>query len=240
MPAPTIVAVSPNPNATDVVLGTMIVVTFDQLMDTTTIDSSTFSLTGPGQTQFISPTELNTRNPQAAVGREYVNGTFTFATNESGCTVLTFVPQVPLRPNVLYKVLIVGAGNVPVTGTVVSNLEDPPVQLNGTNQWTFTTGDINLVVPPVTSPLPLLTYPLDPSTIQIQQQVFSVGNDLSQTINIIFPGQIDPTTVCVEQILLSLEPLLNDPSVIVPSNLQPEVIIKGNVISITIYGWPNS
>lgn len=45
MSAPQVVSVQPDVGATDVVLAIPITVTFDQLIDTTTVDSSTFSLT---------------------------------------------------------------------------------------------------------------------------------------------------------------------------------------------------
>ena len=146
MSAASVVAVSPNPNATDVVLGTTIVVTFDQLMDTTTISASTFSLTGPGQTQFISPTVLNSRKPVSQTGREYISGTFAF-TVVGGNTVCTFTPSVPLRPNVIYTVLIIGAGNISTSGAVVKNTADPEEPLDATYEWSFTTGDLNTSTP---------------------------------------------------------------------------------------------
>lgn len=237
MSAPSIIKVSPNPNQTDVVLGTSIVVGFDQLIDTTTITSSTFSLTGPGQTQVISPEELNVKNPRPDTGREYITGAFTFALDSNGNTVATFTPARPLRPNVIYTVLVVG-GLGSVLGARVCNLDTPPATLDSTYQWTFTTGDLDVSVPPITSPIAPLLVPLDPSKIQVQQHLWAVGNDLSQELDIIFPAPIDTNTVTPQQILLSLEPILNDPSVSVPTGLTPTVTISGNKITIVIAGWP--
>ena len=44
-----VVNVDPANNEVDVVLSTQITVTFDQAIDTTTIDESTFSVTGPAR-----------------------------------------------------------------------------------------------------------------------------------------------------------------------------------------------
>jgi hypothetical protein len=234
--APSIIAVSPNPSALEVVLGTSIVVTFDQLIDTTTINATTFSLTGPGQTQLVSPTELNSKTPRPATGREYINGTFSFAV-VSGNTVCTFTPSKPLRPNVTYTVLVIG-GLGSVLGARVQNTASPAETLDSNYQWNFTTGDLDISVPPITSPLTPLFMPLDPSKVKISQQVWSVGNDLSQELSIVFPANIDTSTVSVDQILLSLEAILDDPSVCIPSGLIPTVTINGNTISIVISGWP--
>lgn len=239
MSAPSIIKVSPNPNQTDVVLGTTIVVGFDQVIDQTTITSSTFSLTGPGQTQVISPEELNVRNPRPDAGREYIAGSFNFSTDANGNTVVTFIPSRPLRPNVVYTVLVVG-GLGSVLGAAVKNTNTPPDTLDSNYQWTFTTGDLDISTPPITSPIAPLVVPLDPSRVQIQQRLWAVGNDLSQELDIIFSAPIDTTSVTPEQILLSLEPILNDPSVSVPSGLTPTVTISGNKISIVISGWPMS
>ena len=49
MAAPSVVSVEPADSETDVILGTVIFVTFDQEIDPTTVTDATFSLTGPGQ-----------------------------------------------------------------------------------------------------------------------------------------------------------------------------------------------
>ena len=51
-------------------------------------------------------------------------------------------------------------------------------------QWTFTTGTVDVTVPPP-CPLPSLVHPLDPKSIELSTT--SVGNDLSQTIILTFP-----------------------------------------------------
>jgi hypothetical protein len=49
MSAPNVVEVGPASNELDVILGTVIFVTFDQEIDPATVTDATFSLTGPGQ-----------------------------------------------------------------------------------------------------------------------------------------------------------------------------------------------
>jgi hypothetical protein len=232
MPAPSIISSSPSSGLTDVVLGTKIVVGFSAPMDLTTLNSSTFSLTGPGQTNIITPGQMIAARPKVLTGREYIEGSFAFTT-VAGNTVLTFTPSVPLRPNVTYTILIVGAGQVSDTGAQGAD----GTALDNNYQWSFTTGDLNLLIPPPQSPLPLLIIPLDPSRISIKERLWAVGNDLSREIDIVFPGPIDTSSFTTDQILLSLEPILNDPSVQVPSGLTPTVTVEGNTITILITGW---
>jgi hypothetical protein len=48
-----------------------------------------------------------------------------------------------------------------------------------------------------------------------------VGVDLTQVIDIIFPGPIDPTTVNLADLMISIEPVLGDPGIFVPQGLRP-------------------
>jgi hypothetical protein len=234
MPGPTIISSSPSNNSTDVVLGTKIVVGFSAAMDTTTLNETTVSITGPGQTAVILPEIVIAATPKAQTGREYILGAYTFTTDSNGRTVMSFTPNVPFRPNVVYTIMIVGMGQ----GTSASAKGIDGQMLAATYKWTFKTGDLQLTVPPAMSPLPSLQLPLDPNSIQIKQRIWTPGNDLSQTIEILFPAAIDPTSLSVDQILLSLEPILNDPSVQIPTGLTPTVVITGNKITVTIAGWP--
>lgn len=234
MPAPTVISSSPASGALDIVLGAKIVIGFSALMDTTTINDTTFSLTGPGQTSIIVPQSLIVANPKLRNGREYIEGTFAFTVGTNGFTTVTFTPSVPLRPNVVYTLLLVGPGQL----TSDSIKDTAGVSLAYNYQWSFTTGDLNLAIPPAQSPLPLLSIPLPPGAIRVNQKIWSVGNDLSQVITFTFPSAIDTTSVLPEQILLSVEAILNDPSVQVPSGLTPTVVIEGATITITISGWP--
>ena len=81
MSAPLVVNVDPANNEVDVVLGTQITVTFDQAIDTTTIDESTFSVTGPGQTQILTAGQLIAKDGDTLLSREYIEGTFAFDTD---------------------------------------------------------------------------------------------------------------------------------------------------------------
>src|SRR6478736_6672060 len=106
MPAPNVLSVSPLSNQQDVVLGTPIVVTFDQAIDQTTVTDATFALQGPGQTQILDPEQALREAPDVANGQAYITGTFSFSVNGQGQTVVTFTPSKPLQPNQQYTVLI--------------------------------------------------------------------------------------------------------------------------------------
>lgn len=247
MAAPTIVSVTPTDLETDVVLGTQITVLFDSLMDHSTINNTTFSLTGPGQTMIVTPDQLVSEDPQSVTGREYITGVFAFDdTIAAGTqTSLTFTPSKPLRPNVDYEVLILGSGGA-LTSATVKNAAH--VAMVGTYIWTFTTGELNLVVPPPSAPVPGSAPQLDPSQIiviprQSGNQV--VGADLTQEIDLIFPDSVslvpyDPTS----DILTSVEAVLGDPSVAVPSGLtitptwQSYGGKPNRKLKLVITGWP--
>src|SRR5271165_2307668 len=177
MAAPTIVSVTPTVGETDVVLGTQIIVLFSFLMDHSTI-----------------------------TGREYITGAFAFDDTLGGGTQtqLTFTPSRPLRPNVLYTVLILGNGGA-LTSAAVADIYGN--QMVGSYTWQFTTGELNLVIPPPSAPVPGLAPQIDPSTIIVIPRLGSpnppnddqrVGADPTQEIDLIFPGSVslvpyDPT-----------------------------------------------
>lgn len=234
MAAPNVVSVSPGDQNTDVVLGTPIVVTFDQTIDTTTVTDATFSLSGPGQTEIITAQGVSTLNRLPSTGREYIPGAFTFTVDASGRSVVTFTPTRPLRKNVTYDVLIAGGGGLLVTNGV----KNPGGELMVSSyEWSFTTGAIDLVVPPPSSPITALESDLDPSTIQISISD-PVGNDLSQTITIHFPAPIDPTSIDLTKIQMSIQAILRDPTIQIPPGLTPQVAINGNDLLISVTGWP--
>ena len=228
MPAPTVLLVTPTDQETDVVLGTAITVLFDSLMDHTSINEATFSLTGPGQTQIVSADQLIVEDPQPITGREYITGTFAFDdTLHSGTqTQLTFNPSKPLRPNVQYTVLIVGSG-ASLTSNAVKNASE--VAMVGSYTWSFTTGQLNLVLPPPSAPVPGSAPALDPGSIMVVPRLGSpnpvtsderTGADLTQEIDLIFPDSVsispyDPAA----DILSSIEPILGDPLLMVPPGL---------------------
>jgi hypothetical protein len=244
--APTVLSVSPADQDTDVVLGTPITVLFSSLMDHASITEATFSLTGPGQTQIITPEQLVADDPEPITGREYITGTFAFDdTFGSGTkTQLTFTPSKPLRPNVTYTLLILGSGGALTSGAVKDASE---VAMVGSYTWTFTTGDLDLVSPPPSSPVPGSFPSLDPNAIIViprQSGNQIVGADLSQEIDLIFPGSVDLTSFDSADILTSIEAMLGDPSVVVPPGLiagyswQPYNGDPNRKLRITITGWP--
>ena len=237
MSAPVILSTSPVSGDTDVVLGTPIRIVFDQALDPATVGEGTFSLMGPGQTAILSPDQLLKNDPTSSTGREYITGKFVFPSPN----ILEFDPDKPLRPTVTYTVLVVGSKSV----IVKDSIKNPAGQaLVKSLQFTFTTGDLALNVAPPVSPLPFndpqvqpwMKPRLNPKDIVIHP-VTSAGNDLSQVIELVFPAPLDPATFSLEDIDVSVEPLMDDPLVTVPSGLTKTVRISGNKILITISGW---
>lgn len=221
MAAPLVLSVDPTDQETDVVLGLPIIVVFDSLMDHATIDASTFSLTGPGQTQIITPEQDVASDPQAVTGREYITGVFSFDDTLAGGThtKVTFNPSRPLRPDVIYTLLLMGSGGA-LTADAIKNSFG--VAMVGSYTWTFTTGSLDLVITPPSSPVPGLAPQLDPSTIIViprQTGNHVVGADLTQEIDLIFPGSVDLTSFSMNDLLVSVEAILGDPTVTIPTGL---------------------
>jgi hypothetical protein len=246
MAAPTITSVTPTVDESDVVLGTQVIVVFSFLMDHSTINDGTFSLTGPGQTMIATPDQMIAADPQSVTGREYITGTFSFDDTVGGGlqTRVTFNPSKPLRPDVEYTVLIMGSGGA-LTADCVKNIYG--VAMVGSYTWNFTTGELNLIVPPPMAPVPGAAPQLDPSKIIViprQSGNQRVGADLTQEIDLIFPDSVslspyDPTP----DILISIEAILGDPDVVIPSGLivTPVWASYGGKpnrkLTITISGW---
>jgi hypothetical protein len=222
MTPPTIISVTPAVDDTDVVLGTQIIVVFSFLMNHSTINDGTFSLTGPGQTMIATPDQMIAEDPVAVTGREYITGTFGFDdTIGNGLqTQVTFNPSKPLRPDIEYTVLVMGSGGA-LTADAVADIYGN--KMVGSYTWNFTTGELNLVIPPPQSPVPGASPQIDPATIIViprQTGNKAVGADLTQEIDLIFPDSVslvpyDPTP----DILTSIEAILGDPDVVVPSGL---------------------
>lgn len=237
MSAPQVISTFPLHEDTDIPLGISVKITFDQLIDISTISEGTFSLYGPGQVGLISPDQLVARDPSPIEGREYLEGSFFFATNPSSQTEVTFTPNRPLRPGTLYTVLLVGSSSLLSTEVVKNTLDEPMVQ---SYLFVFTTGSLDVTVPPPVSPLPSQLTRIDPSAIMVRPRE-NVGADLTQVIELIFPDEIDPgfdpTTV-----LVGVEAILRDSDVQVPSGLSASVQIDpsdGKKLLVTISGWPN-
>lgn len=234
MPNPTVISVSPNPSQNDVVLGINIVVTFSTLINTDTLSNFTFALSGRNLAEIVSPSEISERNPVPSLGTGYVLGTFSFSTANAGTqSVATFTPASPLRPGVTYTVIIVGKDS-PSASTYVTDTSFPALPMLQSYQWTFTTGTLNINVPPVQNPIPSTSI-LDPNTIQIIPRA-AIGNDLTQVIELIFPFPIDPTTFDLSSVLVGVEAVLGDPDVMVPTGTMASLSIAGNILRITVSG----
>lgn len=236
MSAPVLSSISPAAAETDVVLGTDIQVIFDQAIDPTTVNASTFTLIGPSQVEIITPEQLIRAAP-VSTGRAAVPGKFSFPSADQ----FLFTPDRPLDPNVKYTVLIVGAGAM----LVQSGIKNPAGQILAQSiQITFQTGTLAINVTPPAAPLPWndprvqpwMRPELQPSEIKVYPRAV-VGNDITQVIELVFPAPIDTTSFDPAVIGISVEPLINDPLVAVPTGLSSTVSVDGNKLIVTITGW---
>jgi hypothetical protein len=235
MSAPLVVSTVPNSNATGVVLGAPIVVTFDQPVDPATVTNATFSVTGPGQTQILTPEQLISQNPSAINSRDVVTGVISFSPDN---TQVTFTPDEAFNKNLLYTVLLVGGDGLLTSAGIANPLGAGGLKMAQSYQWTFTTSDLNITTPPVVSPIPVPPIlGLDPNAIRVIPRSF-VDNDLSAEIQIIFPAKIDPNSFAITDILASIEPVLGDLSVVIPSGLSISAAVQDNMITISVTGWP--
>jgi hypothetical protein len=238
MSNPIISSVSPANAATDIVLGTSITVVFDQAIDSTTVNNTTFVCYGPGSTGVIGPDQLLQNDPKIVNGREFIPGKFTFPAADR----FVFNPSVPLKPNTKYTLLLSGANSLLVKNTI-KNLAGLP--LANSVQTTFATGVINQSTNPPASPLawddpsvqPWERATIDPDSIGISPEL-AQGNDLTQQIVLTFPAAIDPSSFNLNEVVCAIEPLSNDPLIRVPANLNYAVQIQGNKLIITIGNWP--
>lgn len=243
MSAPAIQFITPAAGEADVVLGRPIEILFDQPIDTQSVSSRTFSLMGPGQTSIVDADNLVHKSSQVTTGREYIAGTFSFPAPGAGDTwaqdqKIVFTCDRSLRPNVVYTLLIVGKASVLATSYVRNPAGEA---LAKSIQTTFTTGELDLSQDPPTSPLPA-SQPwerprLSPSDILVRPRK-SVGNNLSQEIVLVFPGQIDPSSFDPNDIIVAGEPFLNDPSTKIPFSMAT-VEVDGNLLKINVYWDPD-
>jgi hypothetical protein len=234
MSAPVVLQATPSDQETDVVLGQAIIVAFDQALDTSTLNDSTFSLTFPAPAQVLTSGQLVAG--EAAPSTVNVEGAWSFAADTTGRTIATFTPNRHFQENTLYTAMLLGADASLSTEDVMNPAGE---SMNVSYQWTFTTGILNLLTPPPVSPL-LDAFPalqLDQIKVIPRRRI---GQDLSQSFDILFPDDIDPTSFSVENLYMSIEPLLGDPTVSVPQALQYAAVITGNKIQITVTGWPSS
>ena len=243
MSAPVIQSLIPALGAIDVVLGQPVIVQFDQPVDPSTVSSKTFILMGPGQTVVVDAEELIRTSTKVQTGREYITGSFAFPA-PSGTDAwlqnqkIVFTPGHSLRPNVIYTVLMVGRGSSLATSFIQNSDAEPLVK---SVQYTFTTGALDQSVSPVQSPiLPVdswLRSALSPNDVIVRPRRV-VGNDLTQTIDLIFPAPIDTTSFDPNDIIVAGEPFLNDPDTLIPDGSNSVVVIDGNKLSITVTWGP--
>lgn len=235
MSAPQVIQVVPDVNDTDVVLGQALVVTFDQAIDPATLNDSTFSLTYPSPTQIVTSGQLI--SGASSPSTVSVEGVWSFATNDQGCTVASFQEKTALPPNTLITAQLLGS-DASLSDDEVKNMAGEPMELS--YAWSFTTGALNLTVPPPTSPLIDAQPAIPVSQIIILPRASNIINrDLTQQIDIVFPGDIDPESFDLEDLLLSIEPVLGDPSIPIPANLTYQCEVHRNKLRIAVYGLPN-
>ena len=246
MSAPIVQSTSPAPSTTDVVLGCNIEILFDQPVDPASISTATFSLQGPPQTDVVAADGAILSVVTQPTGREYILGSFGFPAPGVGDTFLqnqklAFTPAAALRAGVTYTVLLVGATSQ-LAKSYIRNVGGEPMAHS--YRFTFTTGSLNQTLSPPAAPLPVSVLnawekpTLDPSQIRIIPRKVT-GNDLTQQILLVFPAPIDPASFNTSDLLVSLEPLLNDPSIEVGA-LAATVAISGNTITVTTGIPPDS
>ena len=232
MSAPVILSVIPTTNAVDVILGTLIIMTFDQVINTATLNSQTFSLTGPGKASLVDGASMLLDKP--TLEREYIIGKFTFSTNSNNQTVAIFTPDKPLQPNTTYAVMIVGAGSPLISSYVANGAGE---SMASTYQYTFNTGSLNLKVPPPQAPLPMQMPRINVEDVIVRPKS-TIDNDLTRQIEIIFPSDIDVNSFDPTEIEVGIEPILGDLNVRVPRGLQSAITVEGNTITVVVSGWP--
>lgn len=154
----------------------------------------------------------------------------------SGGTVVTFTPSKGFIAGTQYTALIVGEDS-PLATQYVHDLSGN--NLVNSQQWVFTTGTLNIVTPPIQNPiLPPKTF-IKADQIQVIPRPPVGVDDPSvasiQTIELIFPAPVDPNSFDPSLLLIGVNPIMNDPDVMVPG-AAATYIIQGNKIIVTISG----
>jgi hypothetical protein len=215
-----IVSVLPDVSSTGVILQGAIIITFDQEIDPTTLTESSFLLSAPTEGSRPAPDGLvGVVSPVS--GTDYVDGAFSFALNSTGATIATFKPSRPMRPNVRYTVLI---------STDVATVAG--VALSGPYTWTFTTGVLNLTIPPLQNPLPSQV-----GRIRLEDLTVTPSSTLNNDLHLIvitFPSNIDATSFDPKTIDVDLEAFLQDLDITVPTVTSQTVTVAGNTLTIAL------
>lgn len=225
----TVTTYTPASGEQDVVLGRTIELTFDQPVDPATLSTATFLLRGPGGSSLVDADETVRTGPIYA--GENITGTFEFPAPDRA----VFVPQHPLRPNVEYTVLVVGYGSVLAKSYIKA---DDGTPLAPSVQWKFRTGEL-AVAPPQSPVEPVNSWErpaLVPSDVLIRP-LPAAGGSTTRQIELRFPGAIKLSSFQAlrDQIVIALEPLLNDPQVVIPVGVVSTVTLSSpNTLLVSI------
>jgi len=258
MSQPILISQSPAPAETSVVLGHLIQMQFDQAIDPTTLNDSTFSLIWQGDSLVFDADNLSIKSgTKPTQSKQYLTGKFTFPSPDTAI----FTSNQPLRPKTEYTVLVAGGTSV-VALNVVKNPAGEKLKQSYT--WKFTTTDITTLTgteTPVSSPLVEDAPALTSDQIRVMPRR-RIGTDITEAIEIWFPDDIDPDSLDpaysnpatlfnqslfndlpvdptfaqdanpFNDVVVSVEAINNDPRVTIPSNLSYSVSITKNVLTI--------
>jgi hypothetical protein len=108
------------------------------VIDTTTLDESTFSLTYPAPAQVIGANRLISGDPAPSILT--VTGTWGFTTNASNQTVAVFTPDKPFQQNTLYTAMLLGS-DAALTSSIIKNPAGESMVVS--YSWGFTTDQVS-------------------------------------------------------------------------------------------------
>lgn len=149
----------------------------------------------------------------------------------SGVTIATFTPSCALTPGTVYTVLIVGTDSTLAT-TYVEDVSGNPMLTS--YQWSFTTGTLNIVVPPIQNPILPSKVFIDPQSIKVVPRA-TLNEDIS-IIELIFPQPINPDSFDPTQLLIGIGAIMDDPQVQIPGQASASYTIQGNKLIVTVTG----
>jgi len=232
-------------------LQTQVSVVFNQLMDETTITSSTFLVSGPDTSNWETPgiRLIDNESPENVLlefnGEAYLDGTISF-TQESiqgaPVTRATFTPTQPLVANTKYVVYLTGDEGLDDAIVPPISAVDSTVLL-GTYMWTFTAGSGSVVevpnvastavsVPPSVDSSSTVTAPfaLTSSIPDSRATNLDVSTD---TIVLNFNRDVDGTTVD-SAISIVAESVNGDTSIPAPGNISFTSSTTGKQVTLTM------
>lgn len=239
-------SVHPLNNSLGSPLQSTISVVFNQLMDESTISSSTFLVSGPDSSTWSGPDlklwESKSESPEDMLssfnGESYVPGSITFETIDSGTkTKAIFTADQPLREDTQYTIYLTGDEGIDDDVAPPIAAIDVTV-LVGTYAWRFTTGSGSIQeVPETTSNavagdgvLPSLSAPFDvQATVPANR---STGVDVS-TVTIQFNRDVDSTTVN-SAISIYSESVNGDPAIPFLQSISYTSSVSGGTITLSL------